>query len=74
MLWPVVANGQIPNGFPTSQSLNFAPSKLPWNSEAISNPFVVSTFFYYIYVGHEKVSVHLMITAQKTHSSLNHLL
>lgn len=40
VVWPAVANGQIPNGFPTSQSLNFAPSKVQWNSDAISNPFV----------------------------------
>uniref|UniRef100_A0A1B6CHX6 Arf-GAP domain-containing protein n=1 Tax=Clastoptera arizonana TaxID=38151 RepID=A0A1B6CHX6_9HEMI len=41
VIWPVVVNGQIPNGFPTSQSLNFEPSKIPWNGDAISNPFVI---------------------------------
>lgn len=40
-VWPHVTNGQIPNGFPTSQSLNFAAPKVPWNSEAMSNPFAV---------------------------------
>lgn len=52
VVWPAVANGQIPNGFPTSQSLNFAPSKVQWNSDAISNPFVHGSGVAHTTTGH----------------------
>lgn len=52
VVWPAVANGQIPNGFPTSQSLNFAPSKVQWNSDAISNPFVHGSSSAHTTTGH----------------------
>jgi len=40
-VWPSVPNGQVTNGFSTSQSLNFPAAKVPWGSEGVSNPFVV---------------------------------
>ncbi|RZF35131.1 hypothetical protein LSTR_LSTR009437 [Laodelphax striatellus] len=41
-VWNGVPNGgQLTNGFPTSQSLNFVQSRTAWNNDAFSNPFSV---------------------------------
>uniref|UniRef100_A0A1B6LKD6 Arf-GAP domain-containing protein n=1 Tax=Graphocephala atropunctata TaxID=36148 RepID=A0A1B6LKD6_9HEMI len=42
-VWSSVANGQISNGFTSSQSLNFAAPKAPWHNESINNPFMLGT-------------------------------
>ncbi|KAG8334338.1 hypothetical protein J6590_092596, partial [Homalodisca vitripennis] len=39
-VWSGVTNGQMSNGFTTSQSLNFSAPKVPWNNESINNPFM----------------------------------
>uniref|UniRef100_A0A1B6GQG0 Arf-GAP domain-containing protein n=1 Tax=Cuerna arida TaxID=1464854 RepID=A0A1B6GQG0_9HEMI len=42
-VWSSVTNGQMSNGFTTSQSLNFSAPKVPWNNESINNPFMLGT-------------------------------
>uniref|UniRef100_A0A1B6HKX1 Arf-GAP domain-containing protein n=1 Tax=Homalodisca liturata TaxID=320908 RepID=A0A1B6HKX1_9HEMI len=42
-VWSGVTNGQMSNGFTTSQSLNFSAPKVPWNNESINNPFMLGT-------------------------------